>query len=247
MGERKTALITGASGGIGSAAAAAFAKEGYNVILHYNANEQKANTALQKVLEYGVEAYIFKADVSDYAQAGALVNFALEKFGSIDALINNAGVTRDTLLLRMKEEDFDRVIEINLKGAFNMISHAAKSMLKKRSGAIVNISSVVGIAGNVAQVNYVSAKAGLIGMTKACAKEMAQRNVRVNAVAPGFIETEMTAVLPEDVKNKMLENIPLSRFGQPEDVADAIVFLCSGKARYITGQVLVVDGGMVMA
>lgn len=246
MSERKTALITGASGGIGGAAAVAFAKEGYNVVLHYNSNEQKANTVLQKVLEYGVEAQVFKADISDYAQAGQLVKFTLDTFGAIDALVNNAGITRDTLLLRMKEEDFDRVININLKGAFNMISHAAKSMLKKRSGSIVNISSVVGIKGNVAQVNYVSAKAGLIGMTKACAREMAQRGIRVNAVAPGFIETEMTAVLTEEIKKAMLDNIPLERFGQPEDVANAIIFLCSDQASYITGQVLVVDGGMAM-
>jgi len=246
MEETKTALITGASGGIGSAAAIALAKEGYNIVIHYNSNAQAANEVLQKVLDCGVCAHTFKADVSDYAQAGELVDFALHTFGGIDALVNNAGITRDTLLLRMKEEDFDRVISVNLKGAFNMISHASKSMLKRRKGAIVNVSSVVGIIGNIAQVNYVSAKAGLIGMTKACAKEMAARGIRVNAVAPGFIETEMTAVLSGEIKAKMLDSIALKRFGQPEDVAKVIAFLCSEQSAYMTGQVLVVDGGMVM-
>ena len=246
MGEAKTAVITGASGGIGSATAIALAKEGYNLVLHYNSNEAAANAVLQKVLECGVQACIHKADISDYAQAGALIALAVEKFGGVDALINNAGITKDSLLLRMKEEDFDRVISVNLKGAFNTISHAAKLMLKKRAGAIVNVSSVVGIVGNVAQVNYVSSKAGLIGMTKACAREMAARGVRVNAVAPGYIETEMTAVLNDDIKGKMLQGIPLGRFGQPEDVAKVIAFLCSDKAAYVTGQVLVVDGGMAM-
>jgi 3-oxoacyl-[acyl-carrier protein] reductase len=246
MDERKTALITGASGGIGSAAAVALASEGYNLVLHYNSNEQAAGEVLKKVLVYGVQAYMFKADVSDHAQAGALVDFTIKTFGGIDALINNAGITRDTLILRMKEEDFDRVVAVNLKGAFNMISHASKSMLKRRTGAIVNVSSVVGITGNIGQVNYVSAKAGLIGMTKACAREMAARGIRVNAVAPGFIETEMTAGLTAELKEKMLETIPLKRIGQPEDVAKVIAFLCSEQSAYMTGQVLVVDGGMVM-
>ena len=246
MNDRKTALVTGASGGIGSAVAVALAQKGYNLVLHYNSNEEAAQAVAQKVLEAGAEARIYKADVSDYAQAGELVRFTLQTFGSIDALINNAGITKDNLLLRMKEEDFDRVLNVNLKGAFNMVSNAAKSMLRQRSGSIINVSSVVGIVGNVAQVNYVSAKAGLIGMTKACAKEMAARGIRVNAVAPGYIETEMTTVLSDEVKGKMLANIPLGRYGQPEDVANAIVFLCSDEAAYITGQVLVIDGGMVM-
>ncbi|HEX2998895.1 MAG TPA: 3-oxoacyl-ACP reductase FabG, partial [Armatimonadota bacterium] len=184
--------------------------------------------------------------ISDNSQAGALIDFAVKTFGGIDALVNNAGMTRDTLILRMKEEDFDRVIAVNLKGAFNTTSHAARHMLKARKGAIVNVSSVVGIIGNVGQVNYVSAKAGLIGMTKACAREFAPRGIRVNAVAPGYVETDMTAGLSEDVKGKMLASIPLQRFGQPEDIAKVIAFLCSDDAAYITGQVLVVDGGMVM-
>jgi len=246
MGEKKTAVITGASGGIGSATALEFARQDYNLVLHYNSNEAAAQEVKGKALEFGVQADIFKADVSDYSQAGALVEFAVKTFGGIDALVNNAGLTRDTLILRMKEEDFDRVINVNLKGAFNTISHAAKTMLKARHGAIVNISSVVGIIGNASQANYVSAKAGLIGLTKACAREFAPRNIRVNAVAPGYIETDMTAVLPEEVKLKMMGNIPLQRYGKPEDVACAIAFLCSDQAAYITGQVLVVDGGMAM-
>jgi 3-oxoacyl-[acyl-carrier protein] reductase len=246
MEETKTAIVTGASGGIGSATALEFARRGYNLTLHYNGNEAAALALKEKAEGFGIKAEIFKADISDNAQAAALIGFAMNAFGRIDALVNNAGITRDALILRMKEEDFDRVIGVNLKGAFNTVSHAAKHMLKARKGAIVNVSSVVGIIGNVAQVNYVSAKAGLIGMTKACAREFAPRGVRVNAVAPGYVETEMTAVLNEDVKAKMLASIPLQRYGQAEDVAKAIAFLCSEDAAYITGQVLVVDGGMVM-
>jgi 3-oxoacyl-[acyl-carrier protein] reductase len=246
MENAKTAVITGASGGIGSAAVLELARKGYNIVLHYNSNEASALALKQKAEEAGAKAEIFKADISDNSQAGALIDFAIKTFGGIDALINNAGMTRDTLILRMKEEDFDRVIAVNLKGAFNTTSHAARHMLKARKGAIVNVSSVVGIIGNVAQVNYVSAKAGLIGMTKACAREFAARGIRVNAVAPGYVETEMTAGLPEEVKGKMLASIPLQRYGQPEDIAKAIAFLCSDDAAYITGQVLVVDGGMVM-
>ncbi len=246
MDDKKTAIITGASGGIGSAAALELAKEGYGLILHYNSNELSAKDVLQKVSGLGADSYIFKADISGYGEAGELVAFAMEKFGRIDALVNNAGITRDTLLLRMKEEDFARVIDVNLKGAFNMVSHAAKYMLKARKGAIINVSSVVGLTGNAGQVNYASAKAGLIGMTKACAKEMAARGIRVNAVAPGFIETEMTSVLSGEAKARFLSNIPLGRFGRPEDVAKVISFLCSDASSYITGQVIIVDGGMVM-
>jgi len=246
MEEVKTAIITGASGGIGSATVLEFARRGYNLVLHFNSNEMAAQILQKQAVEAGAKAEIFKADIADYAQAAALIGFAIDTFGSIDALINNAGITKDTLILRMKEEDFDRVIGVNLKGAFNTISHAAKHMLKARRGAIVNVSSVVGITGNVGQVNYVSAKAGLIGMTKACAREFAPRGIQVNAVAPGYTETDMTAALSEEVKGKMLSSIPLQRFGKPEDIAKAIAFLCSADASYITGQVLVVDGGMVM-
>lgn len=244
--EGKTAIVTGASGGIGKAIAIALAKEGASVAVHFHGNEEKALLVKKEIEEAGGKAEIFRANVADFEECNALVKAAAKTFGSIDILVNNAGITRDGLLMKMSEEDFDRVIDTNLKGAFHTIRFAARQMLKQRSGRIINMASVVGVTGNAGQANYAASKAGVIGLTKATARELASRGITVNAVAPGFIETDMTAVLPEKVKEASVSQIPLGKFGSPEQVASAVAFLASSDAAYITGQVLHVDGGMVM-
>ena len=238
----KTVLVTGSAKGIGRAIALAFARRGAHVALNYRSGDPAEVVSAAEA--YGAACRAYQADVSDFTQAEALVKRVRDDFGGVDVLVNNAGVTRDGLLLRMAEEDFDAVLAVNLKGAFNLLRHVTPVMLKQRRGAIINISSVVGLTGNAGQANYAASKAGLIGLTKSAARELAARGVTCNAIAPGFIETDMTAVLPDEVKGKMLENIPLRRFGQADEVAEAAVFLAS--QAYITGQVLAVDGGMTM-
>lgn len=242
--ERKTALITGASRGIGRAIALKYAKNGYNIAINYIGDVSLAEGVKKECEAFGVIANIYEADVSSYSACEQMVDKIIADFGKIDVLINNAGITKDTLLMRMDENMFQSVINVNLTSVFNMCKTVTKYMMKARSGRIVNISSIVGIFGNAGQCNYSASKAGIIGFTKSLAKEIGRRGITVNAVAPGFIETPMTAVLPEETKQKMLSTISLSRFGQPEDIANAIFFFTSDEASYITGQVLVVDGGM---
>lgn len=236
----KTAVVTGAAKGIGKAIALAFAKEGCNIVLNYRSSV--APETIAEIEACGVKCMPVQGDVSDFAFAGEMMKQVKKEMGSVDILVNNAGITKDMLLMRMSEEQFDSVINTNLKGTFNMIRHASSIMLKQRSGAIINMSSVVGVMGNVGQANYAASKAGVIGLTKSTAKELAARGITCNAIAPGFVETDMTAVLPEDTQKQMLEVIPLKRYGQVEDIAQAAVFLA--KNTYITGQVLNVDGGM---
>lgn len=238
----KTVLVTGAAKGIGKAIAIEFAKEGANIVLNYRSTVD--DETIKEIESLGVECFAVKADVSDFAQAESLIKEAKAHFGSLDVLVNNAGITRDGLLMRMSEEDFDSVLRINLKGAFNTIRHASNIMLKQKQGTIINLSSVVGLMGNAGQANYSASKAGLIGLTKSTARELAARGITCNAIAPGFISTDMTESLSEQVKEQMLSSIPLKAYGTGEDVARAAVFLA--KNRYITGQVLNVDGGMVM-
>lgn len=240
----KTALVTGGSRGIGKAIALELASQGANIVVNYTRNAEMAAGVVQEIEALGVKALAVQGDVSKAAEAENLVEQAIATFGQIDLLINNAGITRDTLLIRMKEEDWDEVLQINLKGAFLMTKLVGKAMLKKKTGRIVNITSVVGVMGNAGQANYAASKAGLIGLTKSAAKEFASRGITVNAVAPGFIRTDMTDSLPEDVKNKYAEAIPLGAMGESEDIAKTVAFLCSEGARYITGQVLLVDGGL---
>lgn len=242
----KTAIVTGASRGIGKAIVLKLAKLGANVVINYRNNEEKAEELLREIESYGTKAIKVKCDVSKFDETKLLIDKTLETFGSIDILVNNAGITRDNLLIRMKETDFDLVLDTNLKGTFNTIKHVSKIMLKQRSGSIINISSISGVIGNIGQVNYSASKAGVIGLTKSAARELAQRGVRVNAIAPGFIETDMTDKLPEDVKKKMLENTPLNRFGKPEEIADVVVFLASDMSSFVTGQIINVNGGMSM-
>ena len=242
----KTVLVTGASRGIGRAVCVKFAREGYNLAINYAGNQAEAEKTKALCEEYGVKAIIVQADVSDYAQCEAMFEQITEELGGIDILVNNAGVTRDGMMARMSEEDFDRVIDVNLKGAFICTKLVYRGMAKKRWGRIVNIASVVGITGNGGQANYAASKAGLIGFTKSVAKEFAGRGIRVNAVAPGFIETDMTGVLSEEIQAAIRANIPLDRFGKPEDIAETVFFLTSDSAAYITGQTLAVDGGMTM-
>ena len=241
----KVALVTGGAQGIGREIALNFAKEGANVIIS-DINLEKANETLKEIEALGVKGLALKADVSKLNEVEEIFNKIIEKFGRIDILVNNAGVTRDGLILRMSEEDFDFVISINLKGTFNCTKVASKYMIKQRYGRIVNISSVIGLMGNAGQSNYAASKAGVIGITKSVAKELASRNITVNAIAPGFISTAMTDKLTEEQKNAMLKAIPLGRFGKPLDVANVALFLVSPLADYITGQVIPVDGGMVM-
>jgi len=242
----KTAVVTGAARGIGRAIALKLASLGANVVINYRSSSKEAEDLAKEIEAVGGKALTVQADVSSFEDAGKLIKEATDKFGALDILVNNAGITRDALLLRMKESDFDSVINTNLKGAFNCIKHASAVMLKQKSGKIVNISSVIGLIGNAGQLNYAAAKAGVIGMTKSAAKELASRGITVNAIAPGYIETDMTEVLPEKVKEGILQNVPLKRIGKPEDVANLTAFLVSSSADYITGQVINVDGGMVM-
>lgn len=242
----RVSIVTGASRGIGRAIAVKLGKGGGQVVVNYVGRIDDARETARLVEDAGGRAIVEQADVSIAADADRLVESALAAFGRVDVVVNNAGITRDTLILRMKDEDWDAVMNTNLKGAFHLIRSAARPMMKQRHGRIVNIASVVGIVGNAGQANYVSAKAGLIGLTKTAARELAGRGITVNAVAPGFIETDMTAELQSDVVAKMVEQIPLGHVGKPEDVANAVGFLVSDEAAYITGQVLNVDGGMVM-
>lgn len=242
----KVAIITGASKGIGRAIAINFAKEGAKVVLNYRSDDNGAQEILKEIENSGGVALLHKGDVSDFSVAENLIKFCIEKFSRIDILVNNAGITRDTLLLRMKEEDFDSVINVNLKGSFNCVKHASSFMIKQKYGKILNISSVIGLIGNVGQINYAASKAGIIGMTKSLAKELGSRRINVNAIAPGFIETDMTSVLEDKTKETIMSHIPLKRMGSVEDVSNLAVFLASDLASYITGQVITVDGGMVM-
>ena len=242
----KIALVTGGSRGIGRAIALRLAGEGAKVAVNYAGNRTAAEEVKAIIEQHGGTAMIVQTDVSDSMAATEMVARVHEELGGLDILVNNAGITRDTLLLRMKDEDFDAVINTNLKGIYACTKAAAKFMTKQRSGRIVNLSSVVGEIGNVGQTNYAAAKAGVIGFSKAAAKEFASRNVTVNVVAPGFIDTDMTAVLKDSIREKLIEEVPLGALGKPEHVADAVLFLVSDAASYITGQVLNVDGGMVM-
>lgn len=246
MLEGKVAVVTGASGGIGRAIALAFGKAGASVAVHYNGNEAKAAAVKAEIEEAGGKAEIFRCNVADFDACTDFIKSVVKTFGKIDILVNNAGITRDGLVMGMSEEDFDAVIDTNLKGSFNCIRFASRQMMRKKYGRIINITSVSGVAGNAGQANYSASKAGLIGLTKSVAKELASRNITANAIAPGFVKTEMTEVLSDDVKEAAMKQIPLGRFAEPEDIANAAVFLASDMASYITGQVLLVDGGMVM-
>lgn len=240
----KVALITGASRGIGREIALTLSKVGAFVIVNYNGSKQAAEAVVEMIESNGGKAEAVGCNVSDFGACGEMIENIVKKFGHLDILVNNAGITRDNLLLRMKEEEFDEVIATNLKGCFNTIRHVSKYMVKQRKGKIINISSVSGILGNAGQANYSAAKAGLIGLTKSTARELASRNIQVNAVAPGFIETEMTGKLPEEVLKGAIEQIPLKKIGSTKDVAECVSFLAG--ADYITGQVICVDGGMAM-
>lgn len=239
-----TALVTGGSRGIGKAVAETLAREGFQVYLTYVSKPEEAEAVAAGINAAGGAARAFRLDVSDAAAVSAFFQEEIREKVTLDVLVNNAGITKDGLILRMKDEDFDRVLDVNLSGAFTCLREAAKLMTKQRRGRIVNITSVVGQMGNAGQINYSAAKAGLIGMTKSAAKELAGRNVTVNAVAPGFIETDMTAKLTDEIRAAYIEAIPLRRLGQPQDIADAVAFLASDKAGYITGQVIAVNGGM---
>ncbi len=244
--ENKTIIVTGGAKGIGKGICLAFAKEGANLVINYNGSEEAAKQTATECEQLGAKCVIIKADISKKDDCQQLVKAATDNFKTVDVLVNNAGITKDNLLMRMSEEEFDDVISINLKGSFNMMQAVCRPMMKQRKGKIINISSVVGLIGNAGQTNYCASKAGVIGMTKSAARELAARNITVNAIAPGFIETDMTLVLPEEIKEKVKEQIPLSTVGSCEDVANAVVFLASEKANYITGQTLAIDGGMSM-
>ncbi|ACO84325.1 3-oxoacyl-[acyl-carrier-protein] reductase [Clostridium botulinum] len=244
--EGRTAIVTGASRGIGRAIAKKLASMGANLVLNYRSSAKEIDTLLEEIEEFRIETLVIQGDVSSFEDSKKIADEAKNKFGTIDILINNAGITKDSLILRMTEEDFDKVISVNLKGVYNCSKHIAPIMLKQRSGKIINISSVVGVAGNAGQCNYAAAKAGVIGITKSLAKELGSRGITVNAVAPGYIRTDMTDALPEKVKKSIEDLLPLKRLGTPEDVAETVGFLASDKAAYITGQVIHVDGGMII-
>lgn len=242
MLKEKTVVITGSSRGIGRQLAIRFAKEGANIVL--NARKEIDSELITTIESFGVKTHVVIGDVQEFEQAKVLIEEAKETFGSVDVLINNAGITKDMLLMRMTEEMFDDVVSVNLKGTFNTIKHVSKIMLKQRSGTIINMSSVIGQIGNIGQANYAASKAGVIGLTKSVAKELAPRGITCNAIAPGFVETDMTDQLSDKVKEATLEHIPLKKLGSTDDIADTAIFLA--KQSYITGQVLNVDGGMVM-
>ena len=242
----KLAIITGGTRGIGKQIALTFAKEGYNIAINYRTENEDLKNTKKEIEENNVKCFTFQGDVTNFKDCEQFVKQIVEEFGNIDVLVNNAGITRDTLLMRMKEEDFKQVIDTNLIGTFNVTKNVISYMMKARSGRIINISSVVGISGNAGQTNYSASKAGIIGFTKSLAKEVASRNITVNAVAPGFIETQMTDVLKDDIKEEIAKKIPLKRMGTPQDVANVVKFLASNESSYITGQVINIDGGMLM-
>ena len=242
----KSAVITGATRGIGLAVARRLAADGFDLAINYRGDSEVADAAAEELSQTGRQIIVIPADISTADGAGQVIEQAIQEFGKVDALVNNAGITRDTLLMRMSEDDWDDVITTNLKGAFLCSKAAVRPMLRARAGRIVNMTSVVGLVGNAGQANYSAAKAGLVGLTKSLAKEIGSRGITVNAVAPGFIDTRLTEVIPEELKDLTLKNIPLGRFGQPEDVAGAVAFLVSPDAAYITGHVLTVDGGLFM-
>ena len=246
MEERKVVLVTGGSRGIGREVAEVYAENGYDVVINYVSDKTDIEGIKNEFEGKGVKCLLVKADVSKAEDVDNMVEEAIKEFGKIDVLVNNAGITRDTLLMRMSEEDFDKVIEINLKGTYLVTKAVTKYMMKKRRGSIINLASVVGVVGNAGQTNYSASKAGIIGFTKSVAKELASRNIRANAVAPGFIETDMTSVLSDSVKENISTQIPLKRMGTAREVAEVIYFLGSDKSSYITGQVINIDGGMVM-
>lgn len=242
----KTAVVTGASRGIGRAVALKFAKEGASVAINYNGSAEKAEEVKKEIEALGVRAEVYQCNVSDYTACEAFLKQVIKEFGRIDILVNNAGITKDNLLMKMSEEEFDKVIDVNLKGTFNCIRFVSRQMLKQKGGRIINMSSVVGVLGNAGQANYAASKAGVIGLTKSAARELASRHITVNAIAPGFIQTEMTDVLSDAVKEAMTAQIPFGAYGEPEDIANTAAFLASEDARYITGQVIHVDGGMAI-
>lgn len=246
MLEGKTALVTGASRGIGREIALTLASYGADVIVNYNGSKEKADEVVKQIREMGRKAKALQCSVADFDACGEMIIKALAEFGKIDILVNNAGITKDNLLMRMTPEDFAAVIDTNLKGTYNTIKHMYRSFLKQRSGSIINMASVTGILGNAGQANYAASKAGVIGLTKSMARELASRNITVNAVAPGFIATDMTDAMTDAAKEATLKQIPLKRIGTPKDVAETVAFLASARASYITGQVISVDGGMAM-
>ena len=244
MENKKTAIVTGSSRGIGKAIALKLATKGYQIVINNFVYEESVEEVIKEVGAAGGTGTFIRADVSKFEEAKALIDQTVEKFGRIDLLVNNAGITRDGLIMRMSEQDFDSVINVNLKGAFNCSRFAAPVMIKQRSGKMVNISSIVGVRGNAGQANYAASKAGIIGLTKSLARELGSRNITVNAIAPGFIETEMTAALPEKTVAEFLAQIPLKKLGKPEDIANTVAFLASDEADYISGQVIAIDGAL---
>ena len=244
--ENKIAIITGGSRGIGKAIAMKLGKLGASIVLNYRSNNDVLKSTIKELEELNINVIAVQADISDYKECEKMMKIAVDNFNTIDILVNNAGITADNLILRMREEEFDKVIETNLKGTFNCVKHCSPIMIKKRYGKIINISSVVGITGNVGQCNYAAAKAGVIGFTKSLAKELASRSINVNAIAPGFIETDMTNTLSDKAKDKIIGNIPLKRIGKVEEIAELVGFLASDSSSYITGQVINIDGGMVI-
>ena len=246
MSEKKVALVTGAGRGIGRSIALTLAEKGFFVVVNYNGSAAKAQETVEIIRQSGGEAVSCACDVSDFNACGEMMTALIKDYGHIDVLVNNAGITRDNLLMKMSEEDFDKVIAVNLKGCFNTIKHLSRQLLKQRSGKIINISSVTGVMGNAGQANYCASKAGIIGLTKSAARELGSRGITVNAVAPGFIETEMTESLSEAVKSALTEQILLKRTGRAEEVAEVVAFLASSAADYMTGHVISVDGGMAV-
>ncbi len=244
--EGQVAVVTGSSRGIGAATAVKLAEEGADLVINYNSDKKSAEETAEKIRELGRKALVIQGNVSDGKQAKNLIKSTVKEFGKIDILVNNAGITKDGLLLRMKEKDFEDVVNVNLKGTFNCTKHAIRYMMKQRNGKIVNLSSVVGLMGNAGQANYAASKAGVVGFSKSVAKEVSKRGINVNVVAPGYILTDMTDDLPDKVKEEMLDNIPLNRFGEVEDVANVILFLVSPLANYVNGQTINIDGGMLM-